>query len=137
MDTKQNENLLEVVRNTCPFDVSIIPTKHQKQLMIIKYPPQDIDLDDWAITSVHPLYWDKIYPLIKKEESYLRIRCLHYCGNKFVLYIPDFGLNILDNVNFQICYDSYGHESQHKYVGKCSDINQLISFLTENASRYF
>lgn len=132
MDFKQTENLLKAVREICSPNISIVPLKRRKLLMIIKFPPQDINLDDWSTWFIHPLHWEKIYWVIKKEEDVGRWRFLYCCGNKFVLYAPDLGINVLSGARFKMCYDVYGYEDRCKYVGECADIEQLVSFLTEN-----
>lgn len=129
--------LLKAVREICSPNISIVPIKRCKQLMIIKYPHEDVYLDDWAVLRVHPLHWGKIYPLIEKEEKVGCFRFLYCCGNKFVLYVPDLGINVLGGVRFGVCYDVYGYENRRKYVGECADIEKLVSFLTENTPKGF
>lgn len=136
MDIKQIENLIAAIKKNCPYDVSIVPTKHRKLLLIVNYSSQNINLDNWAVSLVHPLHWNKIYPLIEKEGHPITIRSLYFCDDKFVLYTPDFGPDILSNVDFPIQYESYGYESRHKYVGNCANVKQLITFLKEKAPRF-
>lgn len=136
MDFKA-ENLLKAVREICSPNISIVPLKRRKQLMIIKYPHEDVDLDDWADLRVRPLHWGEIHPLVKKEDDVGRWRFLYCCGNKFVLYAPDVGANVLSDARLGMCYDVYGYEDRRKYVGECADIEQLVSFLTENTPKGF
>ncbi len=136
MDTNQIENLLEAIKQVCSLDISILSTRRQIFLMVIKYPYQEnFELNEWAIVNICPLHWDKINPLIKKHS--LPIRCLYCYDNNFVLFSPDLGRDILGNVKIPIDYNSYGFENNHHYVGDCRDINQLISFLTQNTPRLF
>lgn len=138
MNTNQIENLLEAIKEVCPFDINILSTRRRILLMIIKYPYQeDFELNEWAIVNVCFLHWDKINPLIKKYS--LPIRCLYCYDNNFVLFSPDLGVgrNILYNAEFPVDYNEYGFGEHHNYVGVCLDINQLISFLTQNTPRLF
>ena len=136
MDTNQIENLLDAIKDVCPFDISILSTRRRILLMVIKYPYQEnFELNEWAVAGVRSLHWDKINPLIKKYS--LPIRCLYCYDNNFVLFSPDLGRNILYNVEFPIDYNGYGFAEYHNYVGGCLDIKQLISFLTQNTPRLF
>lgn len=139
MITKQIEHLIAEIKKVCSFDIRIVPVKRRKLLLVIKYPSQggEVDLHDWAVSQVHPLHWEKIYPLIKKEGYPIVIRSLYCCDDNFVFYSPDFGFDVFCDADFPICYDSYGYEYRHKYVGNRTDVSQLITFLQEKASHCF
>lgn len=133
MENEQIKKLETAIKDICPneLEISIIPTKHQRQLVIIKYPPQVIDETDWAISEVSELHWDKIYPLFKKFGGN-SLRGLYCCGNNFVLYSPDLNLaNPLRKFTDPILYESFGYDERRKFVGNCKDMSCLISFLTQ------
>lgn len=129
MESKKIKKLLAEVKNICPLDVSVMPACRGKFLMVIKYPPREVDLHDWAIEEVHSLQWRKIFPLINKAG--FAIRTLYCCDNKFVLYVPMLGINVLYGAEFSIQYECFGYEERSKYVGTCEDIDRLTAFLKE------
>ena len=129
MDANKIENLAAEIKKICPLDVTVVSAGRRKFLMVIKYPPREVDLHDWAIEEVHSLQWRKIFPLINKAG--LAIRTLYCCGSRFVLYSPDFGVDIFCRAGFPIQYDCFGYEERYKYVGTCEDVDSLITFLKE------
>ena len=87
MDTNQIENLLEAIKQVCSLDISILSTRRQIFLMVIKYPYQEnFELNEWAIVNICPLHWKKINPLIKKAPSMLLITILSFPFSFFILF---------------------------------------------------
>ncbi len=128
-----NQEFLEAVKGVCPqkCEVEILPTKRRGkiELIVVKYPPETItpqyDIDDWAISNIHPLHHNKVRPLLPREGAYRAIYC---CGNNFVFYTP-FG-GVFRKFTGRLHYDGYGDMEYQKYVGFCPDIEALIAYIT-------
>ena len=127
------QKLLETIKAVCPqnCEVEILPTKRRGnvKLIVIKYPPETInehfDIDDWAIEKVHDLHHNKVRPLEVPAGEYKTIYC---CGDKFVFY-SHFG-GVFRHFKGHLYCDGYGDREYQKYVGVCSDIDEVITYLT-------
>ncbi len=135
MVQKEIEKLFQTIRNVCPqeFDVEIKQTqKPNLHLVIIKNPSQTVDIHTRIISSIYPLHWKQIVPLLEKPGD---IRILYCYGNEFALYSPFNG--IFKNFSGMLKYDAYGYENHHHYIGKCNSIDEIVSFLTETPRLVF
>lgn len=86
MEKYQIKIFLTAIKNVCPaeYKATITPTQYRNTiyLAVIKYPLQEIDLDDWAIMSVYPLHFEKINPLLQENGN---LRVIYCYANKFVI----------------------------------------------------
>ena len=132
---QQIEELLPEIKNICPAecDVTIVPAKYLKsrRLIIIRFPEQDINLDSWAAAQVYPLR-KKVNAVLEEPKKFREIYC---CGNKFVFYSP-FILHVLKKFQGHLDYKTRSSHGWHQYIGECQNIDELITFLTEETLMY-
>ena len=130
----------EALKGVCPKDctVEILPTRRRGniRLVVVKYPSETInerfDIDDWAIEKIHLLHHDKVRPLLQPAGAFRTIYC---CGNRFVFYSPQCG--VFSKFDGHLGYEGYGDMEYQKYVGNCTDINEVITYLTTRSDVFF
>lgn len=132
---QQIEELLPTIKSICPADcnVTIVPSKYLKsrRIIIIRFPEQNINLDSWAAAQVYPLR-KKVNAVLEEPKKFREIYC---CGNKFVFYSP-FILRILQRFQGSLEYKTLSSHGWHQYIGECQNIDELITFLTEETLMY-
>lgn len=135
MEQKEIKKLLKKIKDVCPqeYKVEIKQTKRPAvRLVIIKEPAKTIDLHDWSIFTAFPLHSVKISHLFEKPGDF---RTLYCCGNMFVFFSPCNG--VFRKFTEMIEYDAYGGEFNQHYVGRCTDIDKLVAFITETPRLIF
>lgn len=118
------EKVLTAIKEACPRDckVSVCKTARSVNLIIIDYRYTDVDIDEWTIERVYPLNWE-IGRKITNPGDY---RLLYCCGNKFVFYSPFEG--VFSGFDDLLNYEVFDNEFQHKYVGECREITNLVTY---------
>lgn len=130
------QKILESVRKACPCecDVETLPTKQNFELVIVKYPEKakspTIYEDIAFVDGIRELHCKKILPLLVPVKSY---RTIYRRGNQFVFYTscPDVFLRFVwaNGGKYGVSYKFDNTHKRHKYVGFCTDINALITYL--------
>ena len=128
------QQILEGLRQAYPkYEISSLPTRQRggKYLFVIKgFDPAE-DIDEWSINIVYPAFADMQKFLDQRENTLKNVRLLFVCGNQFVFYTPDIGRgNVFREMKQALHLECYGlYERQH-YIGECSNIDDVLNYLT-------
>ena len=134
MEEEKVQEILEKLKQTCPdLEVSMLQTKQRgdRRLIVIQGFSATGDIDDWSINVVNPIMWRMQDKLAEYDGGMLDFRMLFIRGNQFVLWSPDvhFG-DVFAEFTKPLHKEVYGYEAQQHYIGGCSDINDVLDYLT-------
>lgn len=133
MDKKAE--IMEKLKNAFPnLEVSILTTNQRgdRKLIIVKGFSLEGDIDDWSINIVYPI-WYKMMEILEQYEGGMRdFRLMFVRGNQFMLHSPEVGRGaVFRHFKKAVRKDVYGDEKYRHYVGECSDINDVLEYLTQ------
>jgi len=133
MEEQKQNQFLEALRLVYPdYKFLLLSTMQRGDKMILKVQGKVGSLDTWEYDKGCQMWWDVIRPTAEKLGIVGDIRTLFILSQtEFVLYAPDIGIRggVFREIKKPVHYNVYGDIWYQYYVGKCLQIDDVITYL--------